>query len=325
MAMSSWGLAQAAFGVVLAALASEPSARQLTVLVAAASRGAAQGATLGVENTEGLGIVAELEEYLSILKVQNVAQAIGQLRQRGRADLASRLRKVAAGRHPIAHPDVSLKACLLELTECAHNPMEAELEQGTEGFGDMEKTTNGTAREELGGKPPSKADRPKAQHHPSTSGNPADAGCKMGVQSSFHKEEGADGVSCAKAKEGAEMPKKHVLAEHRSSVAELGGNDKYRFEGTKSNLSDEHGLAEDLDSDTKPTGSGKTYPEKPKKKERDRGKAKNHPPQQLRLLQQCHAIDEELARLAKVTGAEHIVALKLEEKAQLWKLYRAAT
>ena len=163
LAMSSWGSAQAAFGAVMAALASEPSARQLAVLVAAASRGAAQGASQSVENTEGLGIVAELEEYLSILKVQSVAQVAGQLRQRGRADLASRLRKVAAGRHPIAHPDVLLKACLLEITDSATSTMEEEPAQGIVGFDNME-TTLGMALEESGGKPPNKANQPKAQH-----------------------------------------------------------------------------------------------------------------------------------------------------------------
>lgn len=163
LAMSSWGSAQAAFGAVMAALASEPSARQLAVLVVAASRGAAQGASQSVENTEGLGIVAELEEYLSILKVQSVAQAAGQLRQRGRADLASRLRKVAAGRHPIAHPDVLLKACLLEITDSATSTMEEEPAQGIVGFDNME-TTLGMALEESGGKPPNKANQPKAQH-----------------------------------------------------------------------------------------------------------------------------------------------------------------
>jgi len=149
----------------MAALASEPSARQLAVLVAAASRGAAQGASQSVENTEGLGIVAELEEYLSILKVQSVAQVAGQLRQRGRAGLASRLRKVAAGRHPIAHPDVLLKACLLEITDSATSTMEGEPAQGIEGFDNME-TTLGMALEESGGKPPkNKKKRTNPRHN----------------------------------------------------------------------------------------------------------------------------------------------------------------
>ena len=110
-------VAQAACGAVLASLIAQPSGRQLTALVAAAARGAVQGAICGneVQQPPQADIVKTVQEVIDIVADstpcgRNITEVKKSLRARGPegAGLAARLSRASKARNALVHQDTQL-------------------------------------------------------------------------------------------------------------------------------------------------------------------------------------------------------------------------
>ena len=109
-------VAQAAFGAAWAALQNGGSQRQVSAFVAAAARGAVQGASAVPGPAGGVDVISEVQAVLDVVSARcgdgktklNVGEAKGVLKGLGQGgpDLAKRLGKASTVRNAQAHPDL---------------------------------------------------------------------------------------------------------------------------------------------------------------------------------------------------------------------------
>ena len=109
-------VASAACGAVLASLVAQPSGRQLTAIVAAAARGAVQGAYAGSDGHPAQNdVINTVQEVIDIVADstpcgRNITEVKQSLRSRGPvgAGLAARLSRVSKARNALVHHDTQL-------------------------------------------------------------------------------------------------------------------------------------------------------------------------------------------------------------------------
>ena len=104
---------QAAFAAILAVSCTQAAPNLACRLVAAATRGAAQGADVVEAEHSPAGKLTLMQEILAVFGTKHVPEALRLCRQGQRKDLATRIGRLSKVRNCVAHPDVTLVADIL--------------------------------------------------------------------------------------------------------------------------------------------------------------------------------------------------------------------